>query len=136
MLQPIRLEDHMKTIGIYQSLFNRSSFEHKCLNNIKHIFQHAVKCDDQQKLKDILDASMVSNLEEVTDDSHNVPMTSTPVKKLSASKSLCLFTNILNVKNKRAKCRVGDAKYKRKATKLVNSLCTNKIKQKGHSKIN
>ena len=81
MLQPLRLEDHMKTIGIYQSLFNRSSFEHKCLNNIKHIFQHAVKCDDQQNLKDILDASMVSNPEEVTDDSHNVPMTSTPVKK-------------------------------------------------------
>ena len=35
MLQSPRLQDHMKTIGIYQSLSNRSSFEHKYLNNIK-----------------------------------------------------------------------------------------------------
>ena len=35
MLQSSRLEDHMKTIGIDQSFSNRSSFEHKCMNNIK-----------------------------------------------------------------------------------------------------
>ena len=35
MLQSSRLEDHMKTIGIYQSSFSRSSFEHRCMNNIK-----------------------------------------------------------------------------------------------------
>ena len=34
MLQSPRIEDHMKTIGIEQSISNRSSFEHKCLNNI------------------------------------------------------------------------------------------------------
>ena len=50
----------MKTIGIDQSLCNRSSFEHKYLNNIKNIYQHAVKCDDQQNLEDIIDAAMVS----------------------------------------------------------------------------
>ena len=60
MLQSLRLEDHMITIGIDQSLCNRSYFEHKCLNNIKKIYQHASKCDDQQNLKDILDADMVS----------------------------------------------------------------------------
>ena len=93
----------MKTIGIDQSLCTRSSFEHKCMNNIKNIYQHAGKCDDQQNLKDILDAAMVSNPDGFTDNSPNVPMTSTPVNKPSASKSLCLFTNIFGVKKKTAK---------------------------------
>ena len=39
------------------------------LNNIKTIYQHAGKCDDQQNLKDVIDADMVSTTEEVTDDS-------------------------------------------------------------------
>ena len=60
MLQSSRLEDHMKTIGIDQSLFTKSSFEHKCMNNIKKMYQHADRCDYQQKLKDIIDFSMVS----------------------------------------------------------------------------
>ena len=89
MLQSSRIEYHMKTIGIDQSLYNRSSFEHKCLNNIKEIYQHAGKCDDQQNLKDILDAAMVYTPEGVTDNITNVPMTSTPVKKPSTRKSLC-----------------------------------------------
>ena len=59
MLQSPRLEDHMKTIGIDQSLFKRSSFEHKYLIKIEKIYQHAGKCDDQQNLKDVLDAAMV-----------------------------------------------------------------------------
>ena len=46
MLQSSRLEDNMKTIGIDQSSFTRSSFEHRCMNNIKKIYQHAGKCDD------------------------------------------------------------------------------------------
>ena len=33
------------------------------MNNIKKIYQHAGKCDDQQDLKDILDAAMVSTPE-------------------------------------------------------------------------
>ena len=84
MLESPRLEDHMKTIGIDQLLCNRSSFEHKFLNNIKYIYQHASKCYDQQNLKDILDFPMVSNTEEVAHDSPNVPMKSTPVKKPSS----------------------------------------------------
>ena len=35
ILELTRIEYHMKTIGIDQSLCNRSSFEHKSLNNIK-----------------------------------------------------------------------------------------------------
>ena len=50
------------------------------MNNIKKIYQRAGKCDEQQKLKDILDAAMVSTPERVTDTSTNVTMTSTPVK--------------------------------------------------------
>ena len=73
----------MKTIGIDQSLFTRSSFEHKCMNNTKRIYQLAGKCDDQQKLKDIIDAAMMSTSEGVTANIPNVPMASTPVRALS-----------------------------------------------------
>ena len=38
MVQSPRLEDNMKNIGIYQSLRNMPSVEHKCLNNIKEIY--------------------------------------------------------------------------------------------------
>ena len=80
MLQSPRLKYLMTTIGTEKSLFKRSSFEHKCLSNIKKIYQHAGKCDHQQNLKDVLYSDMLSNAEGVTDDSSNVPMTSTPVK--------------------------------------------------------
>ena len=45
------------------------------MNNIKNIYQHAGKCDDQQNLKDIIDADMVSTPEGVTYNSPNAPMT-------------------------------------------------------------
>ena len=63
MLQSPCLEDHMKTIGIDQSLSNRSSFEHKCLINLKNIYQHAGNNDDQQNIKDVLVAAMVSTID-------------------------------------------------------------------------
>ena len=75
MLQSSRLEDHMKTIFIVQSLYTRYSFEKNCMNNIIYIYQHAGKCDKQQNLKDILDASMVLTPEVFTYSSPNVPMT-------------------------------------------------------------
>ena len=31
MLQSLRLTDHMKSIGIYQSLSNSAIFEHRCI---------------------------------------------------------------------------------------------------------
>ena len=73
------------------------------MNNITNIYQHAGKCEEQQNLKDILDAAMVSNPEGFTYNSPNVPMTSTPVKKPCDRKSLCLFTNILDVRPKTEK---------------------------------
>ena len=59
---------------------NRSSFEQKCLNNIKELYQHAGKCDDVKNLKDILDADMVSTREEITDVSPSLLKTQPPVK--------------------------------------------------------
>ena len=126
MLQSPLLEDNMKTIGIDLSLCKRSSFEHKCLNNIKKIYQHAGKCDYQQNLKYIINAAMLLTPEGVTDDSPNVPMTSTPVNKPSARKSLCLFTNILDVKPTTEKRRFVAAESRRKAMKVCNSLWTKK----------
>ena len=136
MLKSTRLADHIKTIGIEKSLCKRSSFEHKCLNNIKNIYQHADKWDDQQNLKDILYGSMVSILEGVTYESPNVPMTSTLSKKPSSRKSLCLFTNIFDVKEKTTKLCIGYAKSKCRVMKMGNILWTNKTKLRGHSKIN
>ena len=66
----------MKTIGIDQSSFARSSFEHRCMNNIKKIYEHAGKCDDQNNLKDIIDTAILSTLEGVPDNSPNVNMAS------------------------------------------------------------
>ena len=65
---------------------------------------------------------MVSTPEGVTGNSPNAPMKSTPVKKLSASKSLCLFTKILDVKPKTENRRSVAAKSKRKAMKVGNNL--------------
>ena len=70
---------------------------------------------------------MVSTPEGFTDNSLRYPMIPTLVKKAIVIKSLCLFTNILYLKNKTAIHRVGDAKSKRKA--IIS-------KRKGNSKIN
>ena len=94
MLQSPRVKNHVQTIVIDQSLSNNAIYEHKCLENIKKLYKQASKCDDQKQFKEILEATMVSTPEGFTDDSPISPMKSTPVKKLIARKSLCLFTNI------------------------------------------
>ena len=73
---------------------------------------------------------MVSTAEGVTYDSPNVPMISTPVKNPSDSKSLCLFTNIFDVKKKTAKHIIGPAEYKRRAMKVGNRIWTKKKNEK------
>ena len=82
------------------------------MNNKKKIDQYAGKCDYQQNIKDVLDAVMVSTPEGVIDNIPNVPMTSTPVKKPSSRKSLCLFNNIWDVKPKTVERRIVAAKSK------------------------
>ena len=105
-----------------------SSFEHKFINNIKKIYQHAVKCDDQQNLNDVPEVALLYTPKGVTDNSPSVPMTSTIVKKPSARKALCLFTTILDVKPKTEKRRFVDANSKLKAMKVGNILWTKKTK--------
>ena len=138
LLQSSRLEDHMKTIGIDQSSFTRYSFEHRCMNNIKNIYQHAGNCDVQQNLKDIIDAAIIYTPEGFTDNSPSVQLTSSPFKKPSARKSLCLFTNILDVQPKTSKRRFVAAKPRRKTMKVCNSLWTKNGKgiQKSMSRSN
>ena len=99
------------------------------MNNIKKIYKHTGKCDDQQNLKDIIDDAILSTPEGVTYNSLNVHMPSSPVKKPSARKLLCLFTNILDVKPTTAKRRFFAAKSRRKSMKLCNSLWTKKTKR-------
>ena len=82
--------------------------------------------DDQQKCKDIIAAALLSTPEGFTDNSPNVDMPSTSVKKPSARKSLCLFTNILDVKPKTVKSRFVAAKFICKSMKMCNSLWTKK----------
>ena len=53
---------------------------------------------------------MVYTPEGLTDNSTRYSMTATPVKEKSDRKSLCLFTNILNVKKKTAIRLVGASK--------------------------
>ena len=89
MLQSTRIKYHVKTIGIEQYLSNSALFEHRFLQNINKLYKHAGKCDDQQQFKDILEAAMVSTPEGFTNNSPRYAMTSTPVKKRIAIKSLC-----------------------------------------------
>ena len=107
----------MKTIGIYQSVYNRASFEHKFLNNIKYINKHIGKCDEQQKFKYILEAAMFSTPEEITDDIPILTMNQTTIKKPSARKSLRLFTSIFDVKKRTAIRRLGATKSNLRAIK-------------------
>ena len=136
ILQLQCLKDHVKTTGIDQSLRNNAIYEHKCIQNMKKLCKHAGKCDDQQQFKYIIDADVVSTPEEYTDNSPISPMTSKLVNKTSARKPLCIFTNILHVKNKTATCRVWGSKSKRKAIKSGTTPWTLKPKQKGNLKIN
>ena len=64
---------------------------------------------------------MVSTPEWFTNDGPISTMTSTPVKKTSGRKLLCLFTTILDVKNRMSTCWVGAAKSKRKKIKYVTT---------------
>ena len=136
MLQSSRLEYHMKTIGIDQSLCKRSSFEHKCMNNTQKRYKHAGKCDDQHNLKDIIDAARVSTPKGFTDNSNNVSMMSTPVKNQVLGNHCVYSPTYWMLNQKTAKRRIVSVKSKCIATKVGTSQWTNKIKQKGHPKIN
>ena len=78
---------------------------------------------------------MVSIPEEIKDVITSLHKTLKTFNKPSDRKSMCLFTNLFDVKKKTEKRRVGDSKYKCRAIKVGNSLWNNE-KRKYHSKIN
>ena len=98
MIQLPHIRDHMKNIGIDKSLSKSALFEHRYLKNMKILYQHTGKCDDQEQFKDIIEATMVYTTEGFIDNSPRYPTTTTPVNKPSARKLLCLFNDILYVK--------------------------------------
>ena len=134
MLQSPRLKYHVQTIGIDSSLSNNAIYEHKCIENIKKFYKQAGKFDDQQQFKDILEAAMVSTPEGLIDNIPISPRTSSSVKKPIAQKSLCMFTNVLDVNKKTAYRLVGAAKYKRKAIKYGSTPWALKKGEKGTQK--
>ena len=79
---------------------------------------------------------MFSIPEGFTNNSTILPITPTQVKKPSARKSLCIFTNILYAKKRNAIQQVWAAKSKRKAIKAGTTIWTKKAKQKLNSKMN
>ena len=74
---------------------------------------------------------MVSTTEGFTKKNPTSPMKPTPVKKPSARKLLCIFTNIIYVNKKTAYRRVGAAQSKRKAIKYGSTPWALKQKKKG-----
>ena len=87
MLHLPRLKYHIQTIGINQSLSNNTIYLKKKLENIKKLYKHAGKCDNQKQFKDIFETAMVSTPEGFIDDIPVSPMTSTSVNKPRAQKS-------------------------------------------------
>ena len=98
MLQSLQLKYHVQIIGIRPSLSNNAIYEHKCLKKIKTLYKQSGNCDKQQQFKDMLEAAMAYTPKVSTDNSPISPMKPTPVKKTKTRKSLCMFTNVLNVK--------------------------------------
>ena len=90
LLQSDRLEQDMVTIGINPSLSNSELYVHRCLENIKKLYTYAIKCDDQQQYKAVIEAALVSTADIF---SNNGPMSSgssmhfrNPVARKSKSK--------------------------------------------------
>ena len=85
-------------------LSENAIYEHKCLENIKILYKQAGMCDYQQQFKDNLKDSIVYTPEGFTNNSPIYPITSSPIKKPSAQKSLCVFTDVLEAKRKELPC--------------------------------
>ena len=77
-------------------------YKHIFLENIKKVYKSAVKFDDQQQYKAIIEAEMVSDPEVFTDNSPMSSSQSATVKNPSARKSLRHFSDTLEVKLKTA----------------------------------
>ena len=88
----------MVTIVLYPLLSNSALYEHRCMVNINKSYKSSGTCDDKQQYKSILEAFMVSIPEEITNNSPLSPGPYLTVKNTSVSKSLCRFSENLDVK--------------------------------------
>ena len=61
----------MVAIGFDHSSSNSAMYDHRCLENINKLYKYAVKCDDQQQYKAIIEAQMFATTEVLTD---NIPI--------------------------------------------------------------
>ena len=75
-------------------------YGHIFLKTIKILYISAGKIYDQRKYKAIIEAAMVSTPDIFTDSSPMSPGPPMIVKKTSARKSLHLFIEVLDIKNK------------------------------------
>ena len=90
----------MVTIGIDRSLGNSATYKHICMENIKKLYTSAGRFDDKQQYKTIIEAAMLSTTEGFTDNNPMSPGHYVTVINPSARKSLCLVTEVLDVKKK------------------------------------
>ena len=95
---------------------------------INKLYTSAVKCDDQQQYKAILEASIVSTTGIFTDNSPISPGPSVTVINPSARKSLCLFNEVLDSRNKTAVLWVGDTNQI--VRQSDHAVCCGRILQK------
>ena len=79
MLPSPYLKYHMNTIGVDQSFSNSALLKHGCLQNINKLYKYSVNCDEQQEIKDTLEAAMFSTPEGFPDNSSRYTITPTPV---------------------------------------------------------
>ena len=70
------------------------------MGNTKKLNKTAGKCDYQQQYKAIIEAEMVATPEGCTKNSPITPHPSVSTKTTNARKSLCQFSETLDVKNK------------------------------------
>ena len=111
-------------------------YEHRFLENIKNIYKSSGKCENQQKYEAILEAAIVSNSEGCTDNILMIPRQYDPTKQPSTIKLLRQISEAWYVKHKTDVCRLGAPKAKHKEIRAGNTLCSNIVKLRGHTKIN
>ena len=134
MLQPSRLVYHMENIATDYSLSNRSSFDQKYLSNIKNLYQHAGKCDDQYHLKNIFDASIVSTTGENAFVSPSVPETPTSVKNRVLGNYCFYSPTYMMVKRKQKNVLLELQDQNAEPLKLLIACGPKQKKQKGIQK--
>ena len=84
--------------------------KHLCLENINKLYKYAGKCDDQNQYKAIMEATMVSITERITDNIKIAVGMLGTTKKPTARNPISQFWALLDVKQKTDVSIMGAAK--------------------------